>query len=100
MRIFLLLFAISIPVLADWPDWRGPARDGVSNEKNLPVKWSPGGENLAWVAPYGARSAPVVHNNRVYLFNTVGKGATLQERLMCFDADSGKVVWQARFNVF
>src|SRR4029079_11149087 len=32
---------------ADWPNWRGPARNGVSDEKNLPVKWSPT-ENVAW----------------------------------------------------
>jgi outer membrane protein assembly factor BamB len=100
MRFFLLLIAISLPLAADWPDWRGPTRDGISLEKNLPVKWSPAGENLAWKAPFGSRSSPVVHNNRVYLFNTLGKGASMQERLMAFDADTGKVLWQVPFNVY
>jgi outer membrane protein assembly factor BamB len=100
MRIFGLLIAITIPLLADWPDWRGPARDGVSNEKGLPAKWSPAGENLAWKAPYGSRSTPVVHNHRVYLFNAAGKGAGLQERLLCFDADTGKVLWERKSNIF
>ena len=44
--LFLSLFAFG-----DWAEWRGPNRDGVSTEKNLPVKWSPTGDNLAWRAP-------------------------------------------------
>jgi outer membrane protein assembly factor BamB len=100
MRLFGLLITFSIALSGDWPEWRGPARTGISNETGLPVKWSPDGENLAWKAPYGARSAPVAHNNRVYLFNSAGEGANLQERLMCFDADTGKVLWERKFNVY
>ena len=100
MRIFGLLIAVSIPLLADWPEWRGPARDGVSKETTLPAKWSPAGENLAWKVPFGARSTPVVHGNHVYLFNTSGKGADVQERLMCFDANTGKTLWEHKFNVY
>ncbi|MFN3326313.1 MAG: PQQ-binding-like beta-propeller repeat protein [Bryobacteraceae bacterium] len=98
-----LLFAgVILPNIAwcDWPDYRGPARNGTSVEKNLPSQWSPSGDNLAWKAPYGARSAPIVLNNKVYLMNTVGSGATLQERVMSFDADTGKVLWEHRANVY
>jgi len=87
-------------VAVDWANWRGPARDGISPEKNLPTKWSPAGENLAWKAPYGGRSAPIVMKDRVYLQNTAGKGETLQERLICFNADTGKLLWEHRFNVY
>ncbi|HET9533031.1 MAG TPA: PQQ-binding-like beta-propeller repeat protein [Blastocatellia bacterium] len=85
---------------ADWPEWRGPNRDGISLEKDLPTKWSPNGENLAWRAPYGGRSAPVVLGDRVFIQNSVGKGAAMQERVICFNADTGKVMWEHRFNVF
>lgn len=96
--LILLLF---VPTFAsDWTEWRGPARDGVSNEKDLPSAWSPSGQNLAWKAPYGGRSAPIVMNGRVYLQNTAEKGASEQERVMCFDADTGKLIWEHRFNVF
>jgi outer membrane protein assembly factor BamB len=84
----------------DWPDWRGPSRDGKSAEKGLPERWSPAGENLAWKAPYGARSTPVVAEGRVYLINGVGAGATLQERLVALDAGTGKLLWEHRWNVF
>ncbi len=85
---------------SDWTDARGPTRDGISPEKNLPEKWSPSGENLLWKAPYGGRSAPIVMGNRVYLFNSAGEGPTMQERLMALDADTGRVVWEYRFNVY
>jgi len=95
-----LCLALSLFAVSDWAEWRGPARDGISNEKNLPVKWSPTGENLAWRAPYGGRSAPIVMGNRVYLQNTAEKGEMLQERVMCFNADTGKLLWEHRFNVY
>lgn len=97
--LLLLVAALSVPA-SDWADWRGPARDGISPEKNLPVKWSPAGENLAWKAPYGGRSAPIVMGDGVYVQNTAGKGETEQERVMCFNADTGKLLWEHRFNVF
>src|SRR4030095_3867497 len=96
-----LLLLLLIPIRAnDWTEWRGPARDGISSEKGLPASWSPSGQNLAWKAPYGGRSAPIVMNGRVYLQNTAEKGAMEQERVMCFDADTGKLLWQHRFNVY
>ena len=103
--IFLLLL-LSLaryqphPSQSDWPEWRGPARDGTSAEKGLPTQWSPKGENLAWKASYGGRSAPIVLGDRLFLQNGVGKGETLQERVMCLNADTGKVLWEHHFNVY
>jgi outer membrane protein assembly factor BamB len=97
---FLALSLAGVCLAADWPDWRGPRRDGISPEKNLPETWSPAGENLAWRAPYGGRSTPVVHGNRVYLMNTAGSGAEMQERVVALDADTGKVVWEYKSHVF
>jgi outer membrane protein assembly factor BamB len=96
----LLLGSAAPAAAADWYEWRGPGRDGVSHEKGLPAKWSPAGENLSWKAPYGGRSTPVVMANRVYLWNAFDKGERLQERLVCLDADTGKLLWERRFNVY
>src|SRR5262247_3102212 len=84
----------------DWPDARGPNRDGVSAETGLVDKWTLNGANFLWRAPYGGRSAPIVMGNRVYVQNPAGHGDALQERIMALDADSGKVVWEYKFNVF
>ena len=85
---------------ADWPEWRGPTRTGVSAETGLPSTWSPAGQNLAWQVPYGGRSGPVVFGDRLYLQNMAGAGATLQERVMCFNADTGKLLWEHKYNLF
>ena len=86
--------------LGDWPEMRGPGRDGVSRETNLIEKWTPNGENFLWRAPYGGRSAPIVMGNRVYVQNPAGRGANLQERVMALNADTGQLVWEYRFNLF
>jgi outer membrane protein assembly factor BamB len=85
---------------ADWPDWRGPARNGTSPDSGLVTSWSATGQNLAWRVPYGGRSGPVVFGDRLYLQNTSGSGEMEQERLMCFNADTGKLLWEHRYNVF
>src|SRR5215468_8351190 len=86
--------------LGDWPEARGPNRDGISQEKGLPDTWRLNGLNFLWRVPYGGRSAPIVMGNRVYVQNPSGRGPTLQERVMALDADTGKVVWEYKFNIF
>lgn len=103
--VLLVVLAAGIPTAAvlqgaDWPEWRGPARTGVSAETALPAAWSPAGQNLAWKAPYGSRSAPVVFGDRLFMQTTAGSGETLQERLMCFHADTGKLLWEHHYNLF
>jgi outer membrane protein assembly factor BamB len=101
----VVAMAVTAPAAAllgasDWPEWRGPARTGVSAETGLPTSWSPAGQNLAWRAPYGGRSAPVVFGDRLYLQNTSESGVMMQERLMCFNADTGKLLWEYKYNLF
>jgi outer membrane protein assembly factor BamB len=86
--------------LGDWPEARGPNRDGVSLETGLVDKWALYGENFLWRAPYGGRSAPIVMGNRVYVQNPAGRGAGIQERVVALDADTGNLVWEYKFNVF
>src|SRR5262245_26288166 len=84
----------------DWPEWRGPNRDGHSVETNLPSTWTPGGANMAWRVPYGSRSSPVVFGNRLYINTPVGDLENTQERLAALDADTGKLVWERRFSIY
>jgi len=107
LKKFPIILLISVTAIAqrkvalgDWPDQRGPNRDGISQEKNLPEKWSLAGENLLWRVPYGGRSAPVIMGNHLYVQNPSARGAEEQERVMCLDPDTGKVIWEYKFNVF
>lgn len=110
-RLYSLLFSVFVSLgflssaaADDWFQGRGPDQNGVSPEKNLPEKWSldpkAKDSHLLWRVPYGGRSTPIVMNGRVYLINNAGEGLTEQERVMCFDAGTGKVLWEHRFNVF
>lgn len=93
--------ATSLVSASDWPEWRGPSRDGRSAETNLPSSWSPNGENLAWRIPIGARSAPVAFGDRLYVLTvTEGDVAATQERLVAIDAETGKTVWERRFSIY
>jgi outer membrane protein assembly factor BamB len=96
----LLVTATGVLSGSDWPEWRGPARTGSSTETGLPDRWSPSGENLAWHVPIGGRSSPVVFGDHLYLQTSVGSGPTLQERVICFNADTGQQLWEHRYNVF
>ena len=97
-RAFILLgvLAVAPALLANnWPESRGPQRDGTSTERNLPSTWSPGGQNLAWTLPFGGRSAPVVFGNRLYLQTTTsGDVSQTQERLVAVDTATGRVLWE------
>jgi len=86
--------------MGDWPEARGANRDGTSAETGLPTTWDMKGSNLLWRAPFGGRSAPIVMGNHVYVQNPSGRGTALQERVMALDADSGKVLWEYKFNIF
>ncbi len=96
----LVAGTIAVTGAADWPEWRGPSRDGSSIETNLPASWSPAGDNLAWRVPIGSRSAPVAFGNRLYLNTPGGDIEHTQERLVALDAESGKVVWERRFSLY
>ena len=84
----------------DWPELRGPHRDGTSSEAGLPESWALNGENFLWRAPYGGRSTPVVHGDHLYVQNASGRDSELQERVMCLDANTGAVLWEYKFTNF
>ena len=85
---------------ADWTAWRGAAQNGASSETGLVSTWSQDGENLVWKADFIGRSTPIVLNKRVYVIGRIGKDITEQERVACFDAETGELLWEHRFNVF
>jgi len=98
--VALLAGTIAGTSAANWPEWRGPSRDGRSSETGLPETWSPQGDNLAWKAPYGSRSSPVAFGNRVYVNTVAGDLGHTQERLVALDAETGKLVWERRFSIY
>ncbi len=86
----------------DWYQWRGPEGNGISREKNLPVTWSPSGENVVWVnEDYGTRCTPIGFRGRLYFAARYMPETTEEgERLVCVDASTGEKVWEYSRNIF
>ncbi len=77
----------------DWPQWRGPDRDGISRETGLLQTWPSGGPKRVWLSrDIGlGYSAPVVANGMLFVLGT--KDAA--EQLFAKEVKSGKTVWAA-----
>lgn len=101
VAVFLLSLPAAGPVAAgEWPAWRGPGQDGVSSETGLISRWSPAGENLVWRADLVGRSTPAVFDGRACANGRVGQGLHKQEIVACFDAGTGKKLWEHRLDVY
>ena len=72
--VVLGLLAGALASGEDWPQWRGPAGNGVSSEKGLPVEWNAG--KVAWKARLGGQaiSSPIVSGDRVFVTSQSGRG--------------------------
>jgi outer membrane protein assembly factor BamB len=95
--IALLYLSIGLAPAGDWPQFRGPAGSGVSDETGLPTTWG-ADENVKWKADLPGRSvaSPVVFGSKVFISAASGPK---MERLhaLCLDADTGKVLWHRQF---
>ena len=94
VAFFLALAAVSSPARAEnWPQWRGPTRDGVSPETKLPASWSME-KNLAWHVPLpGMGSAtPAVWGNRIFVPSEDEDDIVL----VCLSTEGGKQLWKTK----
>jgi outer membrane protein assembly factor BamB len=92
LPLLILLTSQFIVLAADWPQWRGPARDGISSETGLLNAWPAGGPPLVWKTQglgEGYSSFSVV-GNRLYTQGQQGD----QEFVLAFDTSTGKQVWK------
>jgi outer membrane protein assembly factor BamB len=88
------------PPVRGWLNWRGPQQNGTSLEKGLPDKWQLGGVNDLWSVELAGRGTPVIADGRLYSWGYRGAGQKLEEVLACFDAATGKPIWEHSFRDF
>lgn len=89
----------------DWPYWRGPEGNSISRETGLPTKINPkggDGSHLLWSKKEGAgRSTPIVMNGKLYTLVRDKPGTKEEgEKVICFDAATGDILWENRFEVW
>ena len=77
----------------DWPQWRGPMRDGTLTTFTAPTAW-PEQLTRRWKIDIGTGYAtPIVVGNRVFAFSRQQEN----EVMRAIDADSGKIVWETSY---
>jgi outer membrane protein assembly factor BamB len=93
--LFLVAISSSLPALAEnWPQWRGPRQNGVSEETGLPHEFDTA-KNVAWKVPLPGPSGatPVVWGDRIFVSSVGSNNSDLL--LLCVSTD-GKVLWERR----
>ena len=91
----IILLCLSVNVTAqsasDWPQWRGPNRDGISKETGLLKQWPAEGPPLVWKAAGAGRgySSISIARGRLYTMGLRGD----REYVIAFDTNTGKEVW-------
>jgi outer membrane protein assembly factor BamB len=93
--IAALPFHAGIARSADWPQWRGPNRDGVSAETGLLAEWPADGPKLLWQLKDigGGYSTPSVVGNRLYVIANKG---LQDEYINALDIKDGSDIWSVR----
>lgn len=115
-KLSLLLSAIGLltPCCApadDWPQWMGPGRDGIYREAGLVDSIPEDGLHVKWRKPIaGGYAGPAVYQDRVYVSDYVRETGEIQnspggrneltgqERVQCFDAATGRLVWSHSYD--
>lgn len=82
----------------DWPQWRGPQRDGVWRETGVVEKFAKPQLDLAWRAEISSGySGPSVADGRVFITDRVVTPKQI-ERVHCLDASTGKKIWSHEYD--
>jgi outer membrane protein assembly factor BamB len=92
-----LLVSLATARADDWPQWRGPQRDGVWRETGIVEKFSSSELKPQWRVEIGSGyCGPTVAKGRVYLMDLVVRPTT-SERVHCFDEKTGNSLWSYQY---
>jgi outer membrane protein assembly factor BamB len=98
----VVLFVTGSTAAADWPQWRGPDRNGLG-ESSPALVHSLAGLSPLWLSEripsgdHGGRGSLIIHAGRVYGLAGVSSETTAADEVFCLDAATGKTLWKARF---
>lgn len=98
MRPAVYFFSLLLPAVQlsadDWPQWRGPNRDGVWSETGVLESFPSGGLKVRWRAAVGVGfSSPVVAQGHVYVTDSEVVRPRARERIHAFEEATGKPGW-------
>jgi outer membrane protein assembly factor BamB len=98
LPIFVLMIIYSAAKADDWPDWRGPYRDGTWSESGIIQKFASEGIKINWKVSVGAGyNGPTVSEGRVYIMDRK-ESPVETERVICFDEKTGALIWSYEYD--
>ncbi len=84
----------------DWPQWRGPRRDGSWNETGILRAFPVAGPKIRWRVPVSfGWSSPTIAQRRVFLTDAQLTKPKAVERVLCFDEETGRSLWVHSYEV-
>ena len=98
LLVFFGLFGFaSLSLAENWSRFRGPNGSGQSDDAGIPTKWE--AVNFLWKQPLSnvGHSSPVIWDNRLYLIS--GDAKTGAQVVSAYDTQTGKPIWEKRFDV-
>jgi len=83
----------------DWPQWRGPQRDGIWRETGIVDRFPADELSHRWSVPIGSGySGPTVADGRVFVTDRgLDRTGPQQERVLCFDEATGQSLWELAY---
>ena len=95
--ICLLLYGgVSVAGASDWPQWRGPDKDGISRETGFLKEWPDGGPQVLWRVSLGEGFSGIsVVGGRAYTMFSKGD----DEFIVCLNASNGEEIWRFRSDI-
>ena len=91
VTVFLLMAFANSVFAQDWPQYLGPNRNSISDQKGILRTWTATGPEVLWTVNVGiGYGGPVVKAGKVYLLDRDDKVGDI---LKCFDLSSGKELW-------
>ena len=97
LSAFLMLPIAGPLIAADWPQWRGPNRDGAWTETGIVSSFPSTGLVPKWKAAVGfGYSTPIVSNGKLYVSDLVVEERNVHERVLSLNARSGKRIWMTQ----
>ena len=80
---------------AEWPQWRGPQRNGLSSETGLLKQWPEKGPTVAWsIANLGeGYGSLAIRADRIYVQGTSGTASDAKSTVFCLNRADGKTIW-------
>ena len=90
------LLSQSLVAQSDWPQWRGPDRDDLSQETGLIKNWPVGGPHLGWLFDNCGvgYSGPAIVDGRLYVMG----GRDGKAQLICLDTNDGREMWHTNLS--